>query len=320
MLILRLPLFLVAAACLHAAEFDLVGRVVPEESYPISLQGATSPFRANTFSELNGSFRFHKLPAGTYTVVVFEPGYGEVRRTVDVGPGAADSKRRVKFTIDLARARHEDSDAPERRVRVSVLELSLPKEAQREYDEAIKRLEQRDVKGAVAHLKRAVEIAPKYSDAWNHLGTIAYQTGDYPTAEHDFRNALDASPNSFEALVNLGGVLVNLGKWDEALQFNLEAVKKRPTDALANSQLGMVYFHEANFDLARKYLVIAKRSDPAHFSHPQRMLAEIYLQRKEPIKAAAELEDLLKQHPDLPDSAAIQQQIARLRATISANP
>ena len=78
------------------------------------------------------------------------------------------------------------------------------------------------------HLKKAIALAPQFSAAWNHLGTIAYQTGLYAEAEADFRKAREADPDSYAPLVNLGGVLINLGRWSEALEYNLLAVRGTP--------------------------------------------------------------------------------------------
>lgn len=295
------------AASVQAANFELTGRIQPPQSLPIRLQGATTPFNATTESDLTGRFHFRKLPAGAYVVMV-----GALQRTVEVGPSLADSKGRVNLTIDLRNAQVEKNF--DRKDRVSVHELSIPKDARREYEEAQKALGKPDVTAAVAHLKRAVELAPQFSDARNHLGTIAYQTGEYVQAETDFRKGLDAEPDSYAPLVNLGGVLINLGKWDEALEYNRQAVLKSPHDALANSQLGMAYFYAGKLDSAEEYLTTAKQIDPAHFSHPQALLAEIHLKRNEPEGAAAELQDLIKWHPDLPDASRIKAEIARLRA------
>jgi tetratricopeptide (TPR) repeat protein len=284
--------------------------VQPEQPLPVYLQGATTPFNATTQADLNGRFHFRMLLAGAYVLMV-----GGLQRTVEVGPSQADSKGRVVVTLDLRDASAEPG--LEHRASVSVRELSIPKAARHEYEDAQKALGRRDVSAAVAHLKRAVDLAPQFSAAWNHLGTIAYQTGQYLEAEADFRKGLAADPDSYAPLVNLGGVLINLAKWDEALEYNRRAVLASPNDALANSQLGTANFYAGELDTAEKYLTVAKQIDPAHFSHPQMLLAEIHLSRNEWDAAARELQDLLQRHPDLPNASKIKEEVARLRAGTS---
>src|SRR5436190_1155009 len=111
-----LPIVLAAAlaAALTAAAFsaeplyELSGRVMPEGHASVALHGATRPFSTATLSDESGRFTFKKLAAGTYTIAVFVPGRGEARQTVEVGPGAADSRGRVFLTLRL---REEDFTA-----------------------------------------------------------------------------------------------------------------------------------------------------------------------------------------------------------------
>jgi len=306
---------LAALACAAgAANYEISGRIEPESVAAVSLHGAITPFSAATLADARGHFRFRGVQAGTYTVAVFIPNRGETRRTIEVGPSLADPKGRVAVDIQISDAHIETEDSPRNRALVSTRELTISDRARREYDEANHKLARRDVPGAIAHLERAVEISPHFSAAWNHLGTIAYQTRRYADAERYFRRSLQEDENAFEPLVNLGGVLLTLGKLDEALQYNLFAVLRRPNDALANSQLGMTYFAVSSLPLAQKYLEIAKSLDPAHFSHPQLTLAELHLRRQEPALAAAELEDFLRQHPDWPQAAGMRDAIAKLRS------
>jgi tetratricopeptide (TPR) repeat protein len=307
---------LLAVAGLRAGEakYDLSGQIVPERAAAVYLYGATTPFSASTEADARGRFRFRGLLAGTDTVAVFVPERGETRRTIEVGPSVADAKSRIAIQFEITEARLETQDLPRRHAVVSARELSIPERARKEYQEAQKSLSRRDVKSAIARLERAVDIAPQYSAAWNNLGTIAYQSRRYQDAERYFRLALEQDPKGFEPLVNLGGVLLTLGKLDEALEYNLGAVLSRPNDALANSQLGMTYFAVNNFSLAQKYLEIAKRLDPTHFSHPQLTLAEIHLRRNEPVLAADELEDFLRQHPDWPNAADMRRAITKFRS------
>ena len=183
----------------------------------------------------------------------------------------------------------------------------------REYADAQKDLAKHDAAAAEKRLERAVELAPQFAQAWNNLGTIAYQTRRFPLAEKRFREALRQDPDSYEPLVNLGGVLINVYKLDEAVDVNVHATLVRPSDALAHSQLGMAYFETRQFDLAVKHLEIARRLDAAHFSHPQLYLAEIFLRREDKRAAAEVLEDFLRHHPDYPQAEIMRQRIAELR-------
>jgi Tfp pilus assembly protein PilF len=293
--------------------YELSGRLSPEGRAQISLFGATTPFQSESESDSDGRFRFRNLRAGAYTIAVNFPDRGEARQTVEVGPGTADSKRRVLVTLQFKDSDFNLKDIARRENSISTKQLSIPASAIREYQEARKHLEKHDVDSAVKRLEHAVELAPQFAEAWNTLGTIAYQTRQYDRAERCFRAALQQDPKAYEPLVNLGGVLINTHKLDEALMYNQNAVLTRPTDALANSQLGLAYFVVGNLDLAAKYLEIARRIDPAHFSHPQLTLAEIHLRRGENGAAAEALEDFLQRHPDYPTADKIRESIANLR-------
>jgi len=307
----RVALFFAFAGglCRAGQVYELRGRLVPESPASVSLFGATTPFHADTLADEQGHFRFRALAPGEYTAAVFIPGRGEVRQTIEVGPGTADAKGRLDLTIPVGDA---SAEALPDRAKVSARELSIPEAARREYTAAQKKLTRRDVADAVVHLQRAVAIAPQFTSAWNNLGTIAYQTKQYARADECFRKALEQNPGSYEPLVNLGGVLLNEGKPDEALPYNRFAVLTRPHDALANSQLGMNYFMLRNLVSSQEYLDIAKHIDPAHFSFPQLTLARIYLLRNERTLAAQELRDFLRRHPDAPESAHVREQLAAL--------
>jgi len=307
---------LLALALASAAErkLELRGRIdPPPHKAVVTIQGVKTPFTATTLSDSSGRFRFGQLPVGAYTIVVFASGQGEVRQTVEVSPSFADTKGRVEVTISLGTSSSGPSELVERQSKVSVRELAIPDQAWDAYAEALKNLGQHDVDSAIRNLQRAVERAPQFSAAWNHLGTIAYQSGKFQEAEKYFREALKYEPGSFAPLVNLGGALTSQGKFAEALEYNQRAVRDRPDDALANSQLGANYFYLGDHEKALGYLQAAKRLDPSHFSRPQLLLAEIYLRRLDRLNAMRELEDFLARHPDAPNAAKVRELVDGLK-------
>jgi tetratricopeptide (TPR) repeat protein len=196
---------------------------------------------------------------------------------------------------------------------VSVRKLSIPDRAMDLYQQAVRSLGKKDSVRAVELLEKAIEKAPQFSEALNTLGTIYNQRRDYPKAEECFREALAHSPTAFEPTVNLGGVLLAQGHLPESLQYNRKAVHARPEDALAQGQLGWVLLRLGQTEEAVEHLREAKRLDPGHFTRPQLGLAEIYARRSERGKAAAELEDYLRLHPDDPEASKMRAEIFRLR-------
>jgi tetratricopeptide (TPR) repeat protein len=311
---IRLALCAAISAAAFAAppQYVLSGRITPDDTASVTLFGAVTPFTASTLAS-NGRFTFKKIEGGTYTLSIFMPGRGEVRQTIEVGPSTADERQRVNLDLHFKDSDFVLGDALRRQHTVSARQLAIPDKAVREFQDAQKDLAKRDVDSAVKHLEQAVELAPEFSNAWNNLGTIAYQTQNYKRAEECFREALAADPSAYEPLVNLGGVLINVHKLDEAWKWNVYAVLIRPGDALAQSQLGMTYFGIGNMNLAEKHFKEAARLDPAHFSHPQLFLAEIHLRRGDRAATADDLENFLKYHPDYPQAEKMRQTISDLR-------
>jgi type IV pilus assembly protein PilF len=301
---------LLALALALSAQFDVQGQLVPAAQASVSLHGVSSPFHAAALAGLDGRFRFRKIAEGSYTLAVFLPGRGEVRKTIVVSPSHAGKDGSMMLAVRL----DEMKISPEGGATVRMKELKVPQKAWAEYRKADQRLGVRDIEGAEAHLKRAIEIEPLFSAAWNHLGTIAYQTRRYEQAEAHFRKALEIDNEAYEPLVNLGGVLVTLHKDNDAWPYNVHAVLKRPHDPLAHSQLGMTYFGLGKLDLAEKHLLEAVRLDGSHFSHPQLLLTEIYLRQGEQSKAADQLTHFLRLHPDWPEAAGMREAIRKLQS------
>jgi Tfp pilus assembly protein PilF len=294
--------------------FTIEGEISPRRFAMATIQGINGAYSANQPVYWDGKFKFKKLPQGSYVVVIYVPRIGEFRQTYSVGPGTADSKGRVKILIPVTPSRATRLYQPKDRFTVSIKKLNIPEKAQKEFEEARKKLAKGDKAEGIRRLEKAVEIAPEFAAAWNNLGTVAYSNKEYDKAEGYFRESLKHDPNAFEPLVNLGGVLLNQQKYEDAMKFNMEAVLMRPKDALANSQLGMNYYFKNELDMAIKYLSEARRLDPGHFSNPQLTLSEIFVRRRQPRAAAAELENFLRHHPDYPESAQIRAAIDKLRS------
>lgn len=326
----RYPLLLLGAwiaaapvvdAALAPEKFELRGKVLSSDGKPfldvvpqVFLHGAVSPFNSRTMADRGGEFRFKNLEPGMYTLIIAVPRAGEFKKTVEIGPSQADSKRRVTLELTI------DPDPTEEAHKVSLNQLSIPDKAMKAYEQALGRLEKRDIQGAVDHLNKAVEIYPEFAAAWNRLGTIAYQTQKYVEAEGYFRESLRHDADYYPPLVNLGGALLSQNRVPDSLPVNQRAVKANPGDALAHSQLGQSYFYLGKLDEAETHLRQAKALDPGHFSFPQLILAQIREQKHDYAGFIAELEELLRYHPDTTMAPALRDAIEKAGKLVDSRP
>jgi Tfp pilus assembly protein PilF len=304
-LLLTMPLF-------GDPKLELRGNVTGARTgqFRVSLLGLQHSFEQTVLILPSEEFRFRTLEPGSYTLEIRRRGVGSLRRTVVVSPSLADKKGIVHVSIPYVPAQ---AALEGRGMLVSRAQLSVPDKAWNKYQEARQRLARHETDRAVESLHRAIEYAPDFTAAWNSLGVIAYQRQEFEKAEEFFREALRAEPASFEAQVNLGGVLMNLGRWQEALDSNLRAYEARPQDPLANGQLGLAYFQLGKMDQAEKFLLETQRIDPAHFMAPQLYLARIYAYRGDNGHALEELRDYVARYPDAPNTERLRRRLDELK-------
>ena len=69
---------------------------------------------------------------------------------------------------------------------------------------------------AVADYDRAVEINPRYSEAYNNRGAVRFTEGKLEEAIADFDRAIESNPRNAEAFMNRGLARLLQGRTEEA--------------------------------------------------------------------------------------------------------
>jgi tetratricopeptide (TPR) repeat protein len=96
---------------------------------------------------------------------------------------------------------------------------------------------QQDFTQAISHYKRATELAPDYSTAFNILGYAYRQNEAYSDAENAFKKYIELIPNDPNPYDSYAELLLKMGRFDEAItQYN----KALAVDAnFVNSHFGI---------------------------------------------------------------------------------
>jgi len=151
---------------------------------------------------------------------------------------------------------------------------------------------QQEYPNAIEHYRKATDINPKLSTAFNLLGYAYRQAGDYANAEKAFQNyiaLIPADPNPYDSYAEL---LLKMGRYDEAVAQYRKALEIRPTFVNAHQGIAMAQLYSGKpRDAAAELDAFAKK---ARTDAEQRtaMFARtiVYLDQGDAGKALAELE------------------------------
>ncbi|HEY0684936.1 MAG TPA: tetratricopeptide repeat protein [Steroidobacter sp.] len=108
------------------------------------------------------------------------------------------------------------------------------------FDKALS-LEDADAKAAQAAYERAVEIEPDFVAAWINLGRLHHARHDEKKAEIVYRRGIQECGPNPTLMFNLGVVLEDLGKLDDAIEAYQSAISEDPNMADAHFNLARLY-------------------------------------------------------------------------------
>jgi predicted TPR repeat methyltransferase len=115
---------------------------------------------------------------------------------------------------------------------------------------------------ALEPLSRCVQLAPEDAQAYNNLGSVLLELNRFDEAEINIRQALKLHPDYAPAHTNLGTALQELGRLDEAVESYRKALALNPDYALAHNNLGNVFRTKGDFARAKECYLHALALNP----------------------------------------------------------
>jgi len=144
-------------------------------------------------------------------------------------------------------------------------------------------------KDAELLFKKAIELNPKYAEAYANLGALYAKFKDYAKAIELYKRSIELKPTYAGAYTNLGNALNKTYRHEEAVYFHLRAISLDSNSANHFANCGSAYKNLGRFDKAKTMYEEALRRDPkhvnAHFD-----LATVLLQTKEYARGWGEYE------------------------------
>ena len=254
-----------------------------------------------------GAFKFESIPPGEYEITIAVPGHTPVVKKLNLAPSG--SRNEVEFVHSFNPSNPEES----RLLKQHYNPESISDKSRADYEKGVKAMDNAKLDDALIYLSIAVKRDEGFTEAFEKMGLIYFSRSDMEEAEKAFRMALKADPYSYRSLSNLGTILLNNGEADEAVTYQSLAVKVRPQDPQARYNLAMSFFQLGDMENATDQLAKEKALEPAHFTQPQLLSAEIYRMLEDFDSMVQELEDFLVIFPDDPKAEQVRQALDEAR-------
>lgn len=114
---------------------------------------------------------------------------------------------------------------------------------------------------ALNHLQSSLKIAPTL-EAYHFLGLCYYNRGELESALSQFRKILDTVPDSRQARLMTGMILLAQKRVDDAVTEIQRTLEKDDRDAVAHHLLGNAYMAKGMFEEGMREFTTATRIDP----------------------------------------------------------
>ncbi len=255
------------------------------------------------FTDLDGRFEFHSLERTSYVVRARYEDLPEIDVRVEMARGT--TRYNVPITIVPPKS------AVGKTTVVSVDQLRTPRAAKHEYEEGLKDRKAGNCGRAIPHLRKAVNLEPKYGEAFNELGNCLKQEMDWSGAEAAYQKAVDLHATIYPS-INLSDLYAGQKRFEEAGRVIRLAISKDPVEGDLFFALGRIYFDQDRLKEAEQAALEAHsrihRTADVHL-----LLAKIYLSAKNYPALKTQLETYLVENPSGPVADQVRKNLHAFR-------
>jgi tetratricopeptide (TPR) repeat protein len=204
---------------------------------------------------------------------------------------------------------------------ISITSAAAPKDAKKAFEKGRDLARKQKFAEAQKEMEKAVQIYPKYANAWQDLGAIHEAQNHTEEARKAYLAALEADPKLVKPYVQMAWLAARENNWKECQDASARALKLNPFD------FPNAYFYNAvanlnlqNFDEAEKSAREGLKLDTAKRYPKMRHVLGIALAQKQDFAGATEhIKGYMAMlPPNSPELPTVKNQLAQLEKFASA--
>ena len=246
-----------------------------------------SPLNARCVAE------FMNVPAGDYRVRTIG---GEVAST-DIVLLTVSRGLTQEVEVRAKRIGVSETQAFGAGAFISVSDLSIPANAQKEFEKANRMISKQEWAKAKERLSKAIAIYPNYAAAYNNLGAVYFRTGDIAQARAALERAISVNDHLALAYVNLGRISFRTNDFPGVEGFISKALNLAAPDADELTLLAYAELADRHLDQVTETSRQAHRSQLDHHAYLHVVAAKADEMQGKDDAAVAELQQFLGEEP-----------------------
>jgi tetratricopeptide (TPR) repeat protein len=143
-----------------------------------------------------------------------------------------------------------NGNAPKQKEYLDQLVAAYPNDERANFALAGYHFGQQEMPQAIQYYKKATELAPTFSSAYNLLGYAYRQNFDYPNAELAFKKYIELIPNDPNPYDSYAELLLKMGQFDNSITQYRKALAIDQNFINAHQGIGMALLYKGNADEA----------------------------------------------------------------------
>lgn len=205
---------------------------------------------------------------------------------------------------------------------ISVTTAAAPAGARKAFEKGREEERKRNWDAARKQFEKAVADYSKFAEAWAELGRIQEQQKDLPGAQASFRHAIEADPQLAGPYHELAGIAFDQEKWADVIEMSGKVVTLSPRGFPDDWYYSAVsYYSLQRYDEAEKSAREGLKVDTQHrFPRMEYLLGVVLVQRRNYSEAVEHMRNYLRLDPHAADAGTVTQQVAELEKVAAPQP
>ena len=212
-----------------------------------------------------------------------------------------DGKKKAQLYLKIGTSYFAKGDYPNALNQLTIAAQHNPKDPVIQHNLGLSYLVRKKYLKAESHLRKAVQLEKKYTEARNNLARVLIELSLYNEALRELEIAREdlTFPYPEKTLTHLGIVYFKIGSFEEANALLEESLSIRSNDCVSNHFLGRSYLELSEYSKAARFLNKAvDRCQSNDFDEPLYFSALAHYQTGKEEKAISTIHTLINKFPN----------------------